>query len=282
MELERAMRVGHGVARRGVMEFVAGLLAGCCALWAGGSGIAAQQTAAKKITADEVKVFINGKAGVDECESLDQIYIDHLEYFDFTGDGQEEAVVVASTCMTGTAGPDIHAVYTREADGGLAELPFLDARGDPLIEGSRFKRTPVFGNPNYSLSAEDGKLVVRWRDASDREAPVVIRYKWDGKKFAVEDMEVEGPYPTSYDCSEATEELDLAICYSPRVAKLDVELGRVYRAALSGLPAARKQELQAQQRDWLARREKACTIYKWWVECLADFYGKRIEELKGK
>src|SRR5579862_9076929 len=147
--------------------------------------------------------------------------------------------------MTGTAGPDIHAVYTREAYGGLAELPFLDGRGDPPIDDSKvkdskFKRTPVFGNPNYSLSVEGGKLVVRWRDASDREGPVVILYKWDGKKFAVEKMEVEGPYPTSYDCSQATKELDLAICYSPRVAKLDVELERAYRAALSGVPAAEK------------------------------------------
>jgi hypothetical protein len=120
------VRIDMGVA-------VAGVLAGCWVAW-GGVGVAAQQAAARKITADEVKVFINGHAGVDECESLDQIHIDYLEYFDFTGDGQEEAVVVASTCMTGTAGPDIHAVYTREADGGLAELPFLDGRGDPPID----------------------------------------------------------------------------------------------------------------------------------------------------
>lgn len=266
------VRIDIGVA-------VAGVLAACWVAW-GGVGVAAQQAAARKITADEVKVFINGHAGVDECESLDQIHIDHLEYFDFTGDGQEEAVVVASTCMTGTAGPDIHAVYAREADGKVAELPFLDARGDPPIDNSKFKRTPVFGNPNYSLGVEGGKLVVRWVDSSDREAPVVISYKWDGKKFAVEKMEVEGPYPTSYDCGKATKELDLAICYSPRVAKLDVELERAYRAALSGVPAAEKAELQKQQRDWLARRDKACTIYKWWVECLADFYEKRIEELK--
>src|SRR5579862_2840637 len=174
------LRMNLGVA-------VAGVLAGCWVAW-GGVGVAAQQAAARKITADEVKVFTNGHAGVDECESLDQIHIDHPEYFDFTGDGQEEAVVVASTCMTGTAGPDIHAVYTREAYGGLAELPFLDGRGDPPIDDSKvkdskFKRTPVFGNPNYSLSVEGGKLVVRWRDASDREGPVVISYRGAGKNL---------------------------------------------------------------------------------------------------
>lgn len=53
------------------------------------------------------------------CEDA---HIDSLEYFDFAGDGSEQAVVVASTCATGTAGPDVHAVLRRQTDGSLAEL----------------------------------------------------------------------------------------------------------------------------------------------------------------
>jgi len=238
------------------------------------------QESAKKITEAEIKSSVNNQAGADECESLDQIHVDHLEYYDLIGDGQQEAIVVASTCMTGTAGPDVHAVYKRGADGKIVELPFLNAKGDPPFSEQSKERIPVFGNANYTLRIENGKLIARWGDSSDRKEPAVIWYKWDGAKFVVDHKKVEGPFATSYDCAKATKELDRAICYSPGVAALDVELGQVYRAALQKLPAERKQELQNQQREWLARREKQCTIYKWWVECLKDLYTQRIAELK--
>jgi len=233
---------------------------------------------AQKITEAEIKTFINSAAGVDECESLDQISINHLEYYDFTGDGQQDAVVVASTCMTGTAGPDIHAVYKRGADGKLVELPFLNPKGDP--PSSDRASIPIFGNANYSLTVENGKLVVRWGDSSDREEPAVIWYKWNGAKFVLDHRKVQGPFQTGYDCSKATKELDRAICYSPSIAALDVQLAQAYKATLQKLSPEGKQELQTQQREWLSSREKQCTIYKWWVECLQDFYTKRIAELK--
>ena len=49
---------------------------------------ARQAEPAKQITETEIKRAINARSDVDECDSLDQIYIDHLEYYDFTGDGQ--------------------------------------------------------------------------------------------------------------------------------------------------------------------------------------------------
>lgn len=251
-------------------------------LW-GAHGVpsnAPQQKPSGKISEAEIKSFINSQSDVDACESLDQIHIDHVEYFDFTGDGQQEAVVVASTCMTGTAGPDVHAVYKRSAGGKLIELPFLNAKGDPPISNSNEEKFPVFGNPNYSLKVENGKLAARWGDSSDREEPLVIWYKWNGEKFMVDHVKVEGPFQTSYDCAKATREMDRAICYSPSLAALDVQLGQAYRATLQKLTAEKKKELQNQQREWLAQREKQCTIYKWWVDCLKDLYTKRIADLK--
>lgn len=240
---------------------------------------AQQQEPARKITEAEIKSAINSQSDVEECDSLDQIHIDHLEYHDFFSDGQQQAVVVASTCMTGTAGPDIHGVYKRDANGKVVELPFRHAEGDPFFNSSGSK-IPVFGNRNYGLTVENGELVARWKDSSDREAPWAVWYKWNGKEFVMDHMKVEGPFPTSYDCTKATKELDRAICYSPSVAALDVQLGQAYRAALQQLPPDKKQELQGQQREWLARREKQCTIYKWWVDCLTNLYTKRIAELK--
>ena len=74
-----------------------------------------------QISEDDIKKHFS-KA--PDCEGVD---INNLEYLDFAGDGNEEAVVVASTCATGTAGPDVHAVLGRQPDGSLTELKIPDA-----------------------------------------------------------------------------------------------------------------------------------------------------------
>jgi uncharacterized protein YecT (DUF1311 family) len=93
-------------------------------------------------------------------------------------------------------------------------------------------------------------------------------------------MKAQGPFPTSYDCNKAEKEIDRAICHSPSVAALDLELGRIYRQQLKQLSPDKKPNLQQEQRDWIANRDKECVIYKWWVECLTGVYQKRIAELK--
>lgn len=236
-----------------------------------------------KITEEEIVKVILKDGECDEPELKHDpthvVLINHLEYFDFTGDGQDEAIVVASTCMTGTAGPDVHAVFTRNASGEVVELPFQREEGQPgfsTIKGP----LPVFGNPNYTLGVENGLLVAHWMDSSDREDPLVIRYKWNGSAFVFDSLKKEGPFKTSYDCAKAAKEIEQAICYSPSVSALDVELGAVYRERLRNLPAAKKISLQDEQRAWLAQREKKCVVYKWWVGCLTELYTKRIAELR--
>src|SRR2546423_15412040 len=93
---------------------------------------ARQAEPATQITEAEIKRAINARSDVDECDTLDQIHIDHLEYYDFTGHGQHEAIVVASTCMTGTAGPAAHDLHTPHPHGTLRAMPPLHAnRGPP-------------------------------------------------------------------------------------------------------------------------------------------------------
>src|SRR5689334_13432562 len=116
--------------------------------------------AGKKITEGEIVQAILA-SGID-CERADQVHIDHLEYFDFAGDGQEEAVVVASTCMTGTAGPDIHAVYGRDADGKVYELPIAGPKTVGEMTPSIYGR--LFGNINWSLHVDQGLLVESYAD----------------------------------------------------------------------------------------------------------------------
>ena len=237
------------------------------------AGAAAAQSKAPRISEEELKKVIKQDADCDDAHK-DRLDISHLEYYDFNGDGIDEAVIVASTCMTGTAGPDVHAVYTRDAAGTVVELPV------PEIDEPRGPQMPLFGNANYTLKVEQGQLVARWGDTSERENPLVVWFRWNGKGFEVDHMKTEGPFPTSYDCAKATKEMDRAICYAPTVAPLDVELGKVYRARMQQLSPDKKQVLQTEQRTWLAEREKQCVIYKWWVDCLKEMYQKRIAQLK--
>ena len=83
----------------------------------------------------------------------------------------------------------------------------------------------MFGNPNYTLTVDGGKLVVRWGDSSDPDQPLTVWYNWNGTKFVVDHAKLQFPFLTSYDCRKATKEMDRAICYSPSVAALDLELG---------------------------------------------------------
>jgi uncharacterized protein YecT (DUF1311 family) len=206
-----------------------------------------------------------------------RLSISHLEYFDLIGNGKQQAVVVGSTCMTGTAGPDVHAVFERNAEGKVVSLPFKRVE-----EEKPLNRLPLFGNRNYTLMVANGRPIAKWKDSSDREEPLTIHYKWDGSSFVLESMEKEGPFKTSYDCAKAEEELEKAICYSVALSALDVQLASAYRERLQSLAAKQKKGLQDQQRKWLAERGKTCVIYKWWVECLTDLYTKRIAELQTK
>jgi uncharacterized protein YecT (DUF1311 family) len=225
----------------------------------------------QKVQNKEETEIKNWLAKQSSCE-VSQIHIDRVDHFDLTGDGQKETIVVASTCNTGTAGPDVHSVLGHDSKGQFIELKIADV--DPT------NYEVLFGNRNYDLTAEDGLLVERFTDTSDREAPLVIRYKWEGKQFAIASIEKSKPFPTSYDCTKASKEVEHAICYVEPLAALDVQLSGLYRSLLTGVSGTERDTLRAEQRKWLAARESQCTIYKGWVDCLQDMYEKRIADLQ--
>jgi uncharacterized protein YecT (DUF1311 family) len=230
----------------------------------------------RKITAGEIVQTLWKQSECNAPESkldADQaISIQHLEYFDFDGDGQDEAIVVASTCMTGTAGPDVHAVFTRNPQGELVELPLPD------VDKKYFE--VLFGNRNYDLTVRNGQLAAVFTDTSDREEPLLIRYRWNGREFIVDSVHASDRYKTSYDCTQARKESERAICYVKPLADLDRQLAQVYRARLAALPPDQKKALRNDQRKWPLMRDSKCTIYKWWVGCLTDLYTRRVAELK--
>ncbi len=210
---------------------------------------------------------------MEECPADQPPHFWKVDYYDFKGDGTQQAIVIASTCMTGTAGPDVHSVISRNSDGELEEMKIAEV--DPKTYDN------MFGNRNYDLVVENGLLVANFEDDPDRaKIPLIIRYKWNGKEFAVDSIHKTGIFPTSYDCKKSLSEVENAICHVEELAALDVQLGTAYTALLAKLPPADRDALKAEQRAWLINRDKQCAPYKGWIGCLTDFYQKRIDELK--
>lgn len=100
------------------------------------------------------------------------------------------------------------------------------------------------------------------------------------KKFLLISAQSAPMYKTSYDCTKAQKEVDRAICYVEPLANLGIELDAAYSSLAKTLSAEDRKQLVQQQREWLAKRDHDCVIYKFWVECLTDRYAARIAELK--
>ncbi|MGB2632423.1 MAG: lysozyme inhibitor LprI family protein [Candidatus Acidiferrum sp.] len=225
-----------------------------------------------KIDEDDLRVYL---AKENDCPR-DQIYFSTVEQADLLKLGYDQAVVVASTCMTGTAGPDLHAVFTRDGDGEIKELKMQEVK---------LPHTALFGNSNAELRIRDGVLVEVYHDTSERDDPLIVKFKWNPAKdmFEIVSVEAAPEYKTSYDCAKAEQQGDetaLAICHVESLADLDVELAERYKAYLAKLDDQGRKKAVEEQRAWLKERDKSCVVYKMWVDCLEGAYKKRIAELQ--
>lgn len=117
------------------------------------------------------------------------IRIGKIYYHDFDGDGFDEAVVFAYSCLAGTGGTDLPGVFTRSAAGEVVELDVgeIPSVGQKLREGLRGK---------VDLKVEEGMLVKEsplYRDEGPNCCPTGgvrrFAYRWDGKAFALDKFE---------------------------------------------------------------------------------------------
>jgi uncharacterized protein YecT (DUF1311 family) len=227
----------------------------------------AQQHPAQ-ISEDEIEKHFS-KA--PDCEGVD---IDSLEYFDFLGDGNEEAIVVASTCATGTAGPDVHAVVRRQPDGSLAELK--------IPEPTEKQYSVLFGRIFYELSVKNGVLIETYDDESGRTDPLVIKFRWSASDHAFQIVEAKTAprYKTSFDCDQAKTGVENAICYSSKAASLDLALQQTYKAWLDDLDDKNSDILMKEQKEWLHKRDLICGDDRGVFDCLETMYRARMLELE--
>ena len=225
------------------------------------------QQRSPQISEDEIKKYFS-KA--PDCEGVD---IDSLEYFDFTGDGNEEAVVVASTCATGTAGPDVHAVVRRQQDGSLAELK--------IPEPTEKQYAALFGRTFYDLNVKNGVLIETYHDESGRDDPLVIKFRWSARdnQFQIAEAKAAPRYKTSFDCDQAKTAVENAICYSSTAASLDLALEQTYTAWLDNLDDRDSDILVNEQKEWLHKRDLICDDRSVF-DCLETLYRARRFELQ--
>ncbi len=208
----------------------------------------------------------------DQCGVQRAVELDQLEFVDVDGDGEDEAIVVASTCMTGTAGPDVHAVYKAGSDGTVRELPFEET---PETTHPR-----LAGNRNYTLHAVDGLLLREYTDNSDRARPRTEYFRWERDRFRLVRIEKAPTFPTSFDCARAANDAEVTLCGSAELAALDRALAAAYERARERAKSAARRELVEGQRAWVAARDREC-VYKRIPECLRERYQRRLAELGG-
>ena len=91
--------------------------------------------------------------------------------------------------------------------------------------------------------------------------------------------EVRLDHPTSFDCAAAEGPVERAICGDEHLAAADRRLARVYQATLARA-GSRKDEVERDERAWLARRERTCRPVAEPAGCILESIGRRLLELR--
>ncbi|MFN0039063.1 MAG: lysozyme inhibitor LprI family protein, partial [Burkholderiales bacterium] len=198
-----------------------------------------------------------------------EITVSALSYYDFDGDGNDEAIFVGASCFAGTGGPDVHGVYRLSGTDRLVELEIPESI-PPL---------PLAGNRNFLLYEQEGFLVREYYDSSDRKKPLIEFFRWRNGRFWLERMQKSSVFEAGFDCRKARSDAEITICGHEDLARTDRELGERYKAKLQALSGSRRSAFVAQQKHWLQKRNSDCT-YKWIRECLLDLYRKRMGEIE--
>ena len=85
----------------------------------------------------------------------------------------------------------------------------------------------------------------------------------------------------SFDCHQTTTVAERVICTHQELAKLDVEMIRLFRNAVNKAPSDQRKDLHTEQARWIARRNDCgetddATVQK----CIEKAYRERIAQLR--
>jgi hypothetical protein len=150
----------------------------------------------EELMADVLAKQLGGRQKMKEAcaaaQKEDPVEIADTIFGDLDGDGNEEAVVTATSCDAGQTPPDLLAVFKREASGTIVALA-MENRGDAV----RFKDKPHYEDLRgpWQVRIDKGSLVVRYMiwsaDApkcGDADCTEDFVYRWDGHQLALADV----------------------------------------------------------------------------------------------
>lgn len=84
----------------------------------------------------------------------------------------------------------------------------------------------------------------------------------------------------SFDCKQASQEIEKTICQDPSLSELDEKITTLYFKLHSGLKPAKKKALKDEQHTWLRSRTADCAAID--TQCLSKLYQTRYFELRNK
>jgi len=85
----------------------------------------------------------------------------------------------------------------------------------------------------------------------------------------------------SFKCSKDAHEIEVLICQNDELAKLDVEMSKLYQRVLKTTPASGQKSLKTEQISWV-KGKNDCWKDSDHVGCTRQSYQERMKELKGK
>jgi len=233
--------------------------------------------AQNNITKEDVQNYLNNK--YKDCIEYERyrwaVIIQDISFHDVNNDGKDEAIVLASSCYSGTGGPDIHGVYAKDYSGKIVELTIND--NIKTFEGKSIYDNLV-GNRNYNLLYENNFLVEKFHDDSGSKDPLTLYFKWNGKEFDLAKVEKAKTFKTSFNCANAKTDAEKTICGNAELAALDLKLDFLYKAVMSKLPGNKREKLKDEQKEWIMKRDNNCN-YRGITSCLLEMYKKRIKFL---
>jgi|GEM_PF-5675478 hypothetical protein len=128
----------------------------------------------------------HGGASMEKiCEGMEtqEINLADTVFGDLDGDGRDEAAVMAFSCVAGSSGPDLTAVYKLRPDGKIIELTLETPTQERMFRGLN---TDLVSLRLRTIKIEKGTYIEEYTIwGPGRDDARDFTYRWDGHKLAL-------------------------------------------------------------------------------------------------
>ena len=142
----------------------------------------------ESLLTDKLRKEHDGASLKKICEGMEtqEINLADTVFGDLDGDGRDEAAVMAFSCLAGSSGPDMTAVYKLRADGKIVELPVEVPTEDRMLKGLK---PDLDSLRQRAIKIEKGEYIEEYTIwGPDRDDARDFIYRWDGHKLALTEV----------------------------------------------------------------------------------------------